>query len=52
MYVAGLREAVKRACVEVLEKIGGQTRGASPAVTGEPWALAIDEPACDPVAEP
>jgi hypothetical protein len=29
-----LREALKRACAELLEKIGERTRRASPAVTG------------------
>jgi hypothetical protein len=47
-----LREAIKRAYAELLEKIGEQARGASPAATGEPPALAAAEPACDPVAEP
>jgi hypothetical protein len=47
-----LREAIKRAYVELLEKIGEQTRGASRAAVGEPSALATAEPACDPVAEP
>jgi hypothetical protein len=46
------REAVKRAYAELLEKIGEQTRGAPPAATGEPSALAADEPGYDPVAEP
>jgi hypothetical protein len=31
-----LREAIKRAYVELLEKIGERTRGASPAAVGEP----------------
>jgi hypothetical protein len=47
-----LREAIKRACVELLEKIGERTRGASPAAVGEPSALAAAGPACDPVTEP
>jgi hypothetical protein len=47
-----LREAIKRAYVELLEKIGERTRGASPAAVGEPSALAAAEPACEPVAEP
>jgi hypothetical protein len=46
------REAIKRAYAELLEKLGERTQGASPAVTGEPSALAAAEPACDPVAEP
>jgi hypothetical protein len=47
-----LRDAIKRAFVEVVEKLSERTRGAAPAATGEPSALAADEPACDPVAEP
>lgn len=47
-----LREAVKRAYVEVLEKISERKRGASPAVAGEPPRLAADEYAYAPVAEP
>ena len=46
-----LREAIKRAYVEVLEKLSERTRGASPAAT-EPSELAADEPAYAPVAEP
>jgi hypothetical protein len=46
-----LREGIKRAYAELLEKIGEQARGASPAAAGEPSALAAPEPACDPVAE-
>jgi hypothetical protein len=49
---AVLREAIKRARVEVLEKISERTRGAPPAATGEPSALIGDEPAYAPVAEP
>jgi hypothetical protein len=37
-----LRDAIKRAYVEVLEKINERTRGASPAVPGEPPELALD----------
>ena len=47
-----LRESIKRAYVEVLEKIGERIWGSSPAATGEAPALAVDEPGCDPVAEP
>jgi hypothetical protein len=47
-----LREAIKRACAELLEKIGERTRDASPAATGEPPSLATAEPGYDPVAEP
>jgi hypothetical protein len=47
-----LRESIKRAYVEMLEKIGGRTRGAPPAAAGEPSALAAAEPGYDPVAEP
>ena len=43
-----LRDVIKRAYAEVLEKISERTRGAAPAATGEPSALAAD----DPVAEP
>jgi len=47
-----LRDAIRRAYVEVLEKITERTQGAAPAAMGEPSALAADEPAHDPVAEP
>jgi hypothetical protein len=47
-----LREGIKRAYAELLEKIGEQARDATPAATGEPPTLAAAEPACDPVAEP
>jgi hypothetical protein len=40
-----LREAIKRAYVEVLEKISERTRGASPAATGGTAAGAVDQPA-------
>ena len=43
-----LREAIKLAYVELLEKIGERTRGASAATVGEPSALTAAEPACDP----
>jgi hypothetical protein len=46
-----LREAIKRAYAELLEKIGERTRDASPAAVGEPSALAAAQPGCDPVAE-
>ena len=39
-----LRDAIKQACTEVMEKINERTRGASPAATGEPSALANDGP--------
>jgi hypothetical protein len=47
-----LRDAIKHAYVEVLEKISERTRGASPATTGEPSELAADGHAYAPVAEP
>jgi hypothetical protein len=47
-----VRESIKRAYAEIVEKTGERTRGASPAATGEPSALAADEPGYDPVAEP
>jgi hypothetical protein len=47
-----LREGIKRAYAEMLEKIGERTRDASPAATGEPPALAAAEPVCEQVAEP
>jgi hypothetical protein len=47
-----LREAIKRAYVEVLEKISERTRDASPAATGEPPELAADGHAYAPVTEP
>jgi hypothetical protein len=47
-----LRDAIKRAYIEVLEKISARTRGASPAAAGEPSALGADEPAYNAVAEP
>lgn len=47
-----LREAIKRAYVELLEKIGEQARDTTPAATGEPRALATAEPACDRAARP
>jgi len=37
-----LREAIKRAYVEVVEKVGERTRGSSPAATGGPSELATD----------
>ena len=46
-----LREAIKRAYIELLDKLGEQTWGASAAAVGEPSALAA-EPGHDPVAEP
>jgi hypothetical protein len=47
-----LRDAIKRAFVEVLEKISERTRDAAPAATAEPPTLGADEPAYNPVAEP
>jgi hypothetical protein len=47
-----LRDAIKRAYVEVLEKISERTRGVSPAASGEPSELAADEHAYAPVAAP
>jgi len=47
-----LRNAIKRAYVEVLEKISERTQGTSPAAQGEPAELAADGPAYAPVAEP
>jgi hypothetical protein len=47
-----LRAAIKRAYVEVLEKISERTRGASRATTGEQSELAADGPAYAPVSEP
>jgi hypothetical protein len=48
-----LREAIKHACAELLEKIGEQTRGAPPAAAvGEPSAPPAAELGCDPAAEP
>jgi hypothetical protein len=46
-----LREAIKRAYAELLEKIGERMRGVSPAAAGEPSALAAAEPACDPTTK-
>jgi hypothetical protein len=47
-----LRDAIKRAYIEVLEKISERPRGASPAATGEPSEMAADEHVYAPVAEP
>jgi hypothetical protein len=47
-----LREAIKRAYAELVEKIGERTRDASPAAAGEPSAPTAAEPGYDPVAEP
>jgi len=47
-----LRDVIKRAYAEVLEKISERTRGTAPAATGKPSARVADEPACDPIAEP
>jgi hypothetical protein len=46
-----LRAAIKRAYVEVLEKISERMRGASPTDTREPPTLAVGEPAYGQVAE-
>jgi hypothetical protein len=47
-----LRESIKRAYAEAVEKIGERTRGGSPAATGEPSELAADEHVYAPVAGP
>lgn len=47
-----LRESIKRAYAEVLEKISERMRGASPAVTDEVSGLDADGHAYVPVAEP
>ena len=47
-----LRDAIKRACAEVLEKISERTRGAALAATGELPELAAEGPAYAPAAEP
>jgi hypothetical protein len=47
-----LRDMIKRAFVEVLEKLSERSRGAAPAATAESLALGADEPAYDQVAEP
>ena len=47
-----LRESIKRAYAELLEKLGERTRGASPLATGEASALAASETGCHPVAAP
>lgn len=46
-----LRDGIKRAYVEVLEKVSERTRGASATATGEPPELAADGHASVPVAE-
>ncbi len=47
-----LRDVIKCAYVEVLEKISERTRGTSQAIKGEPLALAADGSAYTPVVEP
>jgi len=47
-----LRDVIKRAYVEVLEKISERTRAGASAAMGEPSAPTVDESAYDPVAEP
>jgi hypothetical protein len=47
-----LRDVIKRAYVEVLEKVSERMRDVSPAVMSEPLALAGDGSTCAPVAEP
>jgi hypothetical protein len=47
-----LREGIKRAYVELLEKLGEGAQDASPAATGEPSVTAAAEPGYDPVAKP
>jgi hypothetical protein len=47
-----LRDAIKRAYVEVLDKISERTRDTAPAAAAELSALAADEPAYDPIVEP
>jgi hypothetical protein len=47
-----LREAIKRAYVEVLEKISERTRDTSPATPGEPLKLAPGRPAYSPLENP
>ena len=47
-----LRDAIKRAYVEVLEKISERTRGAASAATGEPLELTAARHAKPAVTEP
>lgn len=49
---AALRDAIKRAYVEVLEKISERTRAASPVAASEPSELTADGHAYTPIAEP
>ena len=46
-----LRDAIKHAFAEVLDKISERTRGGVPAATGEPSTPGADGPAHNPVAE-
>ncbi len=46
-----LRDVIKRAYAEVLEKISERTRSAALAAPGEPPRLAPDRPAYTPAAE-
>jgi hypothetical protein len=50
--LVALRDAIKRAYIEVLEKISERTRAASPAATGGPPELAATGHAYAPLAEP
>lgn len=43
-----LRDAIKSAYAEVLEKISERERNEVPAVAGEPLALTAGEPVCEP----
>ena len=47
-----LRESIKQACAEMMEKVCGRTRDASPATTEEPPTLAAAETGCASVSEP
>jgi len=47
-----LRDVIKRAYVEVVEKISERTQGASPSATGGPSELAADGPADAPAVGP
>jgi hypothetical protein len=40
-----LRDVIRRAYVEILEKLSERTRGAAPAAAGEPPTLVVGEPA-------
>ena len=47
-----LRDAIKCAFIDVLEKISERTLGAAPVATGEPPILDANKPAYNAVAEP